>query len=135
MKPQRTCAEGFALIQINAKTKGFTLIELVVVIALLGLLYTLAAPSLLSSFEKARGKHCGGNLLLLENAKDAFVLDHPSQPMTSPAQLLPYLKNGIPQCPSGGTYLNLTDTFTRCSCSLDQHGGSGQNDGVHDSGL
>ena len=114
---------------------GFTLIELVVAIALLGLLYTLAAPSLLSSFEKARGNRCGGNLLLLENAKDAFLLDHPSQTLISTDQLMPYLKNGLPRCPSGGSYLNLADGFLRCACSLKEQSIAAENDGVHDTGF
>lgn len=119
----------------NLAEKGFTLIELLVVISLLGILYTLAAPSLLSSFEKARGRRCGGNLLLLENAKDAFWLDHPSQPLSSADQLLPYLKNGLPRCPSGGSYANLTDPFGRCSCSLGLQLAAGEGEGVHDAGL
>lgn len=113
---------------------GFTLVELVVVIALLGLLYTLAAPSLLSSFERARGKRCGANLLLLENVKDTFLLDHPGETLSSEGQLLPYLRDGFPKCPCGGTYLNLADAFARCACSLNQQVSEGVYDGVHDTG-
>lgn len=117
------------------RREGFTLIELVVAIALLGLLYTLAAPSLLSSFEKARGRRCGGNLLLLENAKDAFLLDHPGQTLISTEQLLPYLKNGLPRCPSGGNYLNLANGSLRCACSLKEQSTAGESDGLHDAGF
>ena len=116
-------------------TGGFTFVELVVVIALLGLLYSLAAPSLLSSFEKARGRSCGGNLLLLENVKDTFLVDHPGEPLVSVEQLLPYLRNGLPKCPSGGSYLNLTNASARCACSLRAQQTGGENDGLHAAGL
>jgi prepilin-type N-terminal cleavage/methylation domain-containing protein len=115
--------------------QGYTLLELTVVVALLGLLYTLAAPSVLSSFEKARGRRCAANLLLLENAKDGFFLDYPGQTLTSTGQLLPYMKHGMPSCPSGGVYLNLTETFAGCACSLNAQGSGVEKDGVHDSGL
>ncbi|RFC45800.1 MAG: pseudopilin PulG [Verrucomicrobia bacterium] len=115
--------------------QGYTLLELTVVVALLGLLYTLAAPSVLSSFEKARGRRCAANLLLLESAKDAFSLDHPGQTLTSAGQLLPYLKHGMPSCPSGGVYMNLTEAFAGCACSLNAQGSGVEKDGVHDSGL
>lgn len=114
---------------------GFTLLELIVSVTLLGLLYTLAAPSILSSFEKAKGRRCGANLLLLENAKDAFALDHPGQSITSSAQLLPYLRNGLPVCPAGGTLLNLTDAFAGCACTLNTQIVDNEHDGVHDTGL
>ena len=131
MKTSISCQSGAALAVRGAKERGFTLIELLVVVTLLGILYTLCAPSLLSSFERARGRRCGANLLLLENAKDAFLLDHPGQPLTSSDKLIPYLKNGLPQCPSGGSYSNLTDPFARCACSIGIEVPKGENDGVH----
>lgn len=119
---------------VSESRAGFSLVELVVVIALLGLLYTLAAPSLLSSHERARGKRCGANLLLLENVKDTFFIDHPGEALTSEGQLLPYLRDGFPKCPCGGIYLNLADPYTRCACTLDQQVTDAKNDGIHDAG-
>lgn len=114
---------------------GFTLIELIVVVTLMGILFSLAAPSVMSSMEKTRGRRCGANLLLLENAKDAYLLDHPGQAITSNNRLLPYLKHGMPRCPSGGAYSNLTEPMAPCSCTLNIQTTADEHDGIHDPGL
>lgn len=115
--------------------RAFTLIELIVVLTLMGILFTLVAPSVLSSMEKTRGRRCGANLLLLENAKEAYLLDHPGQAITSTKLLMSYLKHGMPQCPSGGAYANLTNPVSPCSCTLNIQIAADAHDGIHDPGL
>ena len=119
----------------NTRAKAFTLIELITVITLMGILFTLAAPSVLSSMEKVRGRRCSASLLLLENAKDAYLLDHPGQAITSANSLLPYLRNGMPQCPSGGAYGNLAELLAPCTCTLNSQTAAAEHDGIHDLGL
>ncbi len=114
---------------------GFTLLELLVVVSLLGLLSTLAAPSILFALEKARGRRCGANLLLLEAAKEAYYLEHPTEALRFVEQLLPYLRQGMPACPSGGLYSNLYERLASCSCSLNGKDGDGPVDGAHDCGF
>ncbi|MEY5025874.1 MAG: hypothetical protein RLZZ244_1402 [Verrucomicrobiota bacterium] len=131
--------------------RGFTLIELVTVIVLLGLLSGLAVPSFLQTLAKSRGKQCGSYLLMIEHAKDSFWIDHPGQEILSEEQLVPYItavfydptdptKRVLPRCPEGGSYSNQLDRTKRCACSLDTLVGTPPNqvsnrDGIHDSGL
>ena len=115
--------------------QGFTLVELLASVTIIGLLSTLAAPSLMWALERSQGGRCGTNLLLIENAKDAFQLDNPAAEISSPSQLLPYLKGAMPSCPAGGEYLNVTDRLKRCSCALNGKTGDKPADGIHDSGM
>ena len=110
---------------------AFTLLELLVVVALIALLTALAVPGYRRYLESSRGQRCSANILLLETAKDSFIADHPGQPIASASDLTPYLKYGMPVCPSGGSYSNITDRYARVTCSAKI--GSTPN-GLHDYG-
>jgi prepilin-type N-terminal cleavage/methylation domain-containing protein len=109
---------------------GFTLTELLVTLVIAVCLGALAIPAYSQLKAISQGQRCNGNLLLIEAAKDSFVKDNPGQALTSTSQLLPYLKYGMPTCPAGGTYSNVTDPYTRTACSAD----NGVVDGLHDYG-
>lgn len=102
---------------MNAKQHGFTLLELLIVVALIAILTALAVPGFRRYLESSRGQRCAANIALLETAKDSFIADHPGQPIVSANDLSPYLKYGLPVCPSGGTYSEITDRYSRVSCS------------------
>ena len=93
---------------MNARSKkGFTLIEIMIVITIISILLGIAIPSFLNSREKAKSRSCTENLHQLNTAKEqlAMAIGLAEGADVPPAQLLPYLKDGIyPQCPAGGTY-------------------------------
>src|ERR1035437_7773229 len=55
---------------------GFTLIELMIVIALIGLLTTLAVPNLAKARDTSRLNMIYSNLRALDSAKDQWALDN-----------------------------------------------------------
>ncbi len=55
--------------------QGFTLVELLVVIAIIGMLASLALPSLKAGIEKAKGARCMGNLRQIGAAVQQYVAD------------------------------------------------------------
>jgi len=114
----------------QSRISGFTLTELLTVMIVVGCIAALAMPAYTSLKAQSQGQRCSANLHLIESAKDSFIKDNPGQTLTSTSQLLPYLKYGMPTCPSGGTYSNVLDPYTRTSCSAD----NGTNDGLHDYG-
>lgn len=57
------------------KTKGFTLLEMLVVIAMIGLLASLVAPKLFHKLGKSKIKTAQAQISLIETAADAFRLD------------------------------------------------------------
>lgn len=105
--------------------------ELLVVVVLVAALTALATPGFRRVIESSRGQRCSANILLMENAKDAFIIDNPGQTISSSSALLPYLKFGMPHCPSGGNYQKVTDRYARITCTAKS--GTTLN-GMHDYG-
>jgi type II secretion system protein G len=61
----------------SKKRKGFTLIELMIVIAIIGVLAAIAVPNFSAARRKARAKACIANMKLLENALQQYDMDNP----------------------------------------------------------
>ena len=99
---------------------GWTLGEILVVIAIIAVSAFLVTPSILSAVNDSLGRACSTNLNMIEAAKDEFRRDNPGVALTSDQQLAQYLPNGIPVCPAHGTYSNVTNLDAPCTCSLDQ---------------
>jgi general secretion pathway protein G len=103
------------------KQAGFSLIEIMVVVVILGILASIVVPKILSRPDEARIVKAKQDILAIQNAMDLYKLDngfYPSteqgiealveQPNTSPTprNWKPYLKN-VPQDPWGRDYLYL----------------------------
>jgi prepilin-type N-terminal cleavage/methylation domain-containing protein len=61
---------------ISIRTHGFTLIEIMIVVAIIGLLAAMAIPNLLEAQKKARRTACWNNLKQIEGAKLRWSLEH-----------------------------------------------------------
>ncbi len=91
------------------KQKGFTLIELVVVVMILGILAAVAAPKLLGTSSTASDNGLKETLGVVRDAIERYTAEHggalPGQGGTDPllkADLLPYLRV-FPKSPVTGT--------------------------------
>jgi prepilin-type N-terminal cleavage/methylation domain-containing protein len=87
---------------------GFTLIEIMVVVAILGLLLAVAVPNWIKTRTRAQADICIENLSQIETAKQLWALekgkgvnDVPEQDDLIGPEL--YLKK-MPECPAGGDY-------------------------------
>lgn len=85
--------------------RGFTLIELVVVILILGIIGAVAAPKMLNTMATARTNAARENVQLIREAIDMYK-SHDSNSKYPPAAtfttaLQPYLKGQFPVCPIG----------------------------------
>jgi prepilin-type N-terminal cleavage/methylation domain-containing protein len=56
--------------------EGMTLVEIMIVLAILGLLVSLGVPGFLQSRNKARKDTCVNNLRMIENAADQYRIDN-----------------------------------------------------------
>lgn len=99
------------------RQSGFTLIELMIVLFILGLLAALVAPRLMGRVGKAKQKATQTQIQMLCTALDLFHLDvgrYPSseeglkvlvqKPDNLPAWSGPYLEKGMPKDPWGREY-------------------------------
>ena len=115
MKPTRHTGVG-----------GFTLVEIMIVVAIIGLLSAVALPGFLHSRAQSQANACINNLRQIENAcqQIAFIKNMPPGAVINfPADVTPYVKlnsaGSIPPCPAGGSYsLLLVGQNPQSQCSL-----------------
>ena len=88
--------------KMSKKRKGFTLIELVVVIAILGILAAIAIPRLSSSRDGAEQTAHEANIRTIESAVGLYQAETGDLP-TSIEQLTPKYLQSIPDNPVTGT--------------------------------
>ncbi|WP_409421767.1 type II secretion system major pseudopilin GspG [Pseudaeromonas sp. ZJS20] len=64
------------------RQRGFTLLEIMVVIVILGILASLVVPNLMGNKEKADRQKAVSDIVALENALDMYKLDNSRYPTT-----------------------------------------------------
>ena len=100
--------------------KAFTLVEIMIVVAIIGIILSIAVPSFLRARETSRATACQGNLNQISGAKETWALENRSPGTSTPtwSSLIGatlYIK-ATPNCPGGGTYtLNNVQTDPACS--------------------
>lgn len=68
--------------QITHKSRGFTLVEVMVVVVILGILAALVVPKIMSRPEQARQVKAKQDILAIQSALDLYKLDNGFYPTT-----------------------------------------------------
>ena len=87
--------------------RGFTLLEIMTVAAVVGIMVTIAMPNFLKARATAEQKACIKNLHALSESKQQWGFENKKAATVTPtvAQLRTYFsRNQMPACPSRGTY-------------------------------
>ena len=105
---------------------GFTLVEIMIVIAIIGLLCAIAIPNYVRARANSQASACINNLRQIDSAVQQFAIENKKRigdDVTFPSDLTPYIKlntlNSIPPCPAGGEYsLSTIGSVPSAICSL-----------------
>ena len=95
---------------INRKNRGFTLVEIMIVVAIIALLAAIAVPGFLRARKRAQGTTIKNDLRLIDAAKDQYAIEYNKTTMTPLAtDLTPYFKSNSRLATVVGA--NLQDIF------------------------
>ena len=104
---------------------GFTLVEIMIVVLIIGILLAIAVPNFIRARESSRAKSCISNLKQIDSAKEQWAMDNKKTSADTPtdADLYgadKYVKSA-PACPSSGTY-TIAAVGTAPTCSVGDNG-------------
>lgn len=104
---------------IKMREKGFTLVEIMIVVAIIGLLAAIAIPNFVRARQKAQAEACIANLRQIEGATQVWAVDTGAADTATPGwnDLVPNYIRTQPNCPANGTY-NLATVNSRPTCSI-----------------
>ena len=108
----------------NVRKAGFTLVEIMIVVAIIGLLAAIAIPNFVKARATSQQNACINNLRQIDAAANQFALEKGKKTgdaITYPDDLTPYIKGNssgsIPPCPAGGDYV-CANVGTNPTCTL-----------------
>ena len=133
----------------NSKKAGFTLVEIMIVVLIIGILLAIAIPNFVAARESSRAKACVGNLKQIDSAKQQSCMDNKLAAndvasvfkvdgttanaagvyqLVSMANAPGYIR-AVPTCPENGTYKPLT-VAVRPICTISDTAAPGDNGGT-----
>jgi prepilin-type N-terminal cleavage/methylation domain-containing protein len=106
--------------QIRTAPKvGFTLVEIMIVVAIIGVLAAIAIPNFVTARKRSQTNACIANLKQIEGCKETWALDNKKQDTDTPSMatdLVPKYTKSEPICPAGTAAYIVGSMATRPTC-------------------
>ena len=110
----------------QSRKGAFTLVEIMIVVAIIGLLAAIAIPNFAKARASAQKNACIANLKQIDGAVQQWALEQKKVATDTyaltDATLLAYMKGSLlpggGTCPAGGTYTNGANVSASPACSL-----------------
>ena len=113
----------------RSKVSGFTLVEIMIVVAIIGLLAAIAIPNFARARTTSQQNACINNLRQIDGAKQTWALENNLKPNATPvdSNIAPYMGRGtggtLPACPADSTSsfdtsYSVGDLQTAPSCQI-----------------
>ena len=104
---------------LKSKKAGFSLIEIMIVVLIIGVLAAIVTPYYIRARDEAQSKACIANLRELEGAKERWAISLEAGLDEEPlwTELIPDFLKTPARCPANGTY-TIGDCNTTPTCSV-----------------
>lgn len=105
----------------GVRPPGFTLVEIMIVLAIIALLVGIAVPNFIQTRNYSRSSICINNLRLIDAAKEQYAIENNAAvgAATTSNDCLPYLKNSaFPSCPGTAVAYTTNTVGTYPTCAL-----------------
>ena len=108
----------------SSKKSGFTLVEIMIVVAIIGLLAAIAIPNFVRARTSSQANACINNLRQMDGAVQQYALENKLASTATYAlgNLNAYIKldstGNLPACPAAGTYAAGASVTNPPVCSL-----------------
>ena len=108
----------------SRKSKGFTLVEIMIVVLIIGILMAIAVPNFIQARQTSRRNSCIANLKQIDSAKEQFAMEAKldTGATVNWTDLVSTYMKSQPTCPGGGDYtIDVVGTNPSCSLSASGH--------------